>query len=170
MSAKEPIRTEDLARLYDEHSAAVHRLAYSLLSQQQEAEDLTHDVFLLLQRGGFDSDRSSIRSYLLLLTRSMGLNRLNQRLNRRRILQCFRPGCGQHDPVDLHAIEARIHLERALAQLSTREQQILAMNYRENISQSTIASTLDLPLGTVKTISRRALLKLREALSPQQEG
>ena len=92
MSAKDPIRTEDLARLYDEHSAAVHRLAYSLLSQQQEAEDLTHDVFLRLQRGGFDSDRSSIRSYLLLLTRSMGLNRLNQRRNRRRILQCFRPG------------------------------------------------------------------------------
>jgi len=170
VSAKDPIRTEDLARLYDEHSAAVHRLAYSLLSQQQEAEDLTHDVFLRLQRGGFDSDRSSIRSYLLLLTRSMGLNRLNQRRNRRRILQCFRPGYGHHHPVDLHAIEARIHLERALAQLSNREQQILAMNYRENISQCTIASMLDLPLGTVKTISRRALLKLREALSSQQEG
>ena len=165
MSAKDAISPEELGRLYDEHATAVHRLAFSLLAQQQEAEDLTHDVFVRLQRGGYNSDRGSIRNYLLLLTRSMGLNRLNQHNNRRRILQWFLPSRQQHEPIDLHAIEAQIKLEEAMAQLSQREQQILAMNYREDISQSTIAATLNLPLGTVKTISRRALLKLRHALT-----
>jgi len=170
VSPKDAITAEDLACLYDEHAPAVHRIAFSILGQQQEAEDLTHDVFLRFQHGGFDSNRGSIRSYLLMLTRSMGLNRLNQYRNRRRILQCFRPGSGKQNPIDLQAIDACINLERALAQLSSREQQILAMNYREDISQSTIAATLQLPLGTVKTISRRALLKLRDALSSQEEG
>lgn len=168
MSAKDAISPEELGRLYDEHAPAVHRLAFSLLAQQQEAEDLTHDVFVRLQRGGYNANRGSVRRYLLLLTRSMGLNRLNQLRNRRRILQWFQPGWRHHEPIDLHAIEAQIKLEEAMAQLSQREQQILAMNYREDISQSAIAVTLNLPLGTVKTISRRALLKLRHALTTQE--
>ena len=119
---------------------------------------------LRFQRGGFNSERGSIRHYLLLLTRSMALNRLNQHHNRRRILECFRPGYGQQNPIDLQAIDEHLSLELALSKLSPREQQILAMNYHKGISQNTIASTLQLPLGTVKTISRRALLKLRNAM------
>jgi RNA polymerase sigma-70 factor (ECF subfamily) len=170
VSSHEAISPEELALLYDEHSAAVHRLAFSLLSQRQEAEDLTHDVFLRLQRGGFDSNRGEIRQYLLLLTRSMGINRINKHRNRRRILERFRPAHSQQDPMDLQSVDARYQLERALAQLSSREQQILAMNYHQDISQSNIAESLHLPLGTVKTISRRALLKLRNALSSQEEN
>ncbi len=170
MSSKDAISPEELASLYDDHAAAVHRLAFSLLSQRQEAEDLTHDVFLRLQRGGFNPDRGSIRHYLLLLTRSMGINRIKKRRNRRQILESFRPGHGQHDPIDLQAVDACVSLERALAELSTREQQILTMNYRQEISQSAIAAALKLPLGTVKSISRRALLKLRNALASQEES
>lgn len=44
------------------------------------------------------------------------------------------------------------------------------MNYHQDISQSNIAASLQLPLGTVKTISRRALLKLRHALSSHEEN
>ena len=164
MTSKKEISPEELGRLYDDHATAVYRLAFSLLSQQQEAEDLTHDVFLRFQRGGFDSERGSIRHYLLLLTRSMALNRLNQHHNRRRILKFFRPGYGQQNPIDLQAMDERCSLELALSELSPREQQILAMNYHKGMSQNTIATTLQLPLGTVKTISRRALLKLRNAL------
>ena len=168
MKSKNEISPEELGRLYDDHATTVYRLAFSLLSQQQEAEDLTHDVFLRFQRGGFNSERGSIRHYLLLLTRSMALNRLNQHHNRRRILECFRPGYGQQNPIDLQAIDEHLGLELALSKLSPREQQILAMNYHKGISQNTIASTLKLPLGTVKTISRRALLKLRNAMVSHQ--
>ena len=169
MSSTDVVSPEQLALLYDDHAPSVYRLAFSLLSQKQEAEDLTHDVFLRLQRGGFDSNRGEIRQYLLLLTRSMGINRINKRRNRRQILERFRPGHGQQNPVDLQAIDARFRLEKALAELSPREQQILTMNYRQDISQSNIADSLQLPLGTVKTISRRALLKLRSALSSQED-
>ncbi len=170
VSAKDALSPDALARLYDEHAPAVHRLAFSLLFQRQEAQALTHDVFLRLQRGGFNPDRGAIRHYSLLLTRSMGINRIKKRRNRRRILENFRPRHGQHDPIDLQAVEARVSLERALAELSPREQEILTMTYREEISQSAIAASLQMPLGTVKTISRRALLKLRDALSSQEQS
>ena len=60
----------------------------------------------------------------------MALNRLNQHHNRRRILEYFRPGYRQQNPVDLQAMDDRFRLESALSELSPREQQILAMNYR----------------------------------------
>ena len=170
MSSPGAMNPEELGRLYDDNAAAVHRLAFRIRSQRQEAEDLTHDVFLRVRRGGYSSERVSIRQYLLLLTRSMSLNRLRKLSNRRRILKYFKPGSGSNEPIDIQAIDAYVNLELALCQLSSREQQILVMSYREDISQSNIARTLQLPLEAVKTISRRALLKLRHALSSQQRS
>ena len=118
----------------------MYRVARSLLSQEQDAEDLTHDVFVRLQKGGFDSKRRAIRPYLLLLTRSMGLNRLKKKHNRHRILQVFRPVQPHIESVDLEAMDAQIKLEQALAELASQEQRILIMSYREDMSQSRIAA------------------------------
>ena len=68
---------------YKEHAEAVLRLAKTFLKDQAKAEDLTHDVFERLWRGNqFQKDRGSLRSYLLLMTRSKTLNQLNQNKKR----------------------------------------------------------------------------------------
>ena len=99
----------------------------------------------------------------------MGLNRLKKKHNRHRILQVFRPVQSHIESVDLEAMDAQIKLEEALAELASQEQRILIMSYREDMSQSKIASELHLPLGTIKSISRRALLKLRKSMSLQTD-
>ena len=64
---------------YQDHAEAVLRLAKTYLKDQAKAEDLTHDVFERLWRGNkYQEDKGSLRSYLLLMTRSMALNLLNQ--------------------------------------------------------------------------------------------
>jgi RNA polymerase sigma-70 factor (ECF subfamily) len=71
---------------------------------------------------------------------------------------------------DVFPIEQLSQLERsqevreALAQLSSKEQEILKMAYYEGLSQTEIATKLNIALGTVKSRSRRSLLKLRQAL------
>ena len=73
---------------YQDHAEAVLRLAKTYLKDQAKAEDLTHDVFERLWRGNqFQEDKGSLRSYLLMMTRSMALNQLNQHKNRRSILE-----------------------------------------------------------------------------------
>ena len=47
------------------------------------------------------------------------------------------------------------------------ERVVIVMAYAEDLSQSEIAERLGWPLGTVKTRTRRALLRLREALAEE---
>jgi RNA polymerase sigma factor (sigma-70 family) len=64
---------------------------------------------------------------------------------------------GGHDVVDLMD---------ALAQLPVRDRAVIALRYLEDMSVRDVAAALDLPEGTVKSQSSRALARLGELLSP----
>jgi RNA polymerase sigma-70 factor (ECF subfamily) len=64
-------------------------------------------------------------------------------------------------------IEVRDEAARAreyIQQLRPQERQILDLSINQGLSQREIASVTNLPLGTVKTHSRRGLIRLRELL------
>lgn len=56
----------------------------------------------------------------------------------------------------------------AVAALDAGERAALELAYFSDLSQSQIARRLDIPLGTVKTRIRGAMIKLRQALSGQR--
>jgi RNA polymerase sigma-70 factor (ECF subfamily) len=55
----------------------------------------------------------------------------------------------------------------ALAAMPDVERTVILLAYQQELSQSEIAERLDWPLGTVKTRTRRALLRLREVLGTE---
>jgi len=61
--------------------------------------------------------------------------------------------------------ESVVEIASALAVLAPEERQAILLAYRDGLSQSEIAAHLGWPLGTVKTRSRRALRRLRDAIS-----
>ena len=52
-----------------------------------------------------------------------------------------------------------------MTELPANQRKVLEMAYFDGLSQSEIAEGLKIPLGTVKTHKRNALLKLRQVLS-----
>jgi RNA polymerase sigma-70 factor (ECF subfamily) len=160
---------DDLGALYDACGSAVHRLALRLSRSSQEAEDLTHDVFLRFwQQGRYEPARGPVLAYLLLLTRSMAINRLNQRRNRWQLLQRWSqqlfPAAvpGPQQEAEEEDLAARVRT--ALASIPANQRQVLEMAYYEGLSQSAIGERLQLPLGTVKSRSRQGLIRLRDLL------
>ena len=153
---------------YKEHAEAVLRLAKTFLKDQAKAEDLTHDVFERLWRGNqFQKDKGSLRSYLLLMTRSMALNQLNQNKNRHSILERWRGEFKQEissSETDLQASERAAELQLCIARLSKKQRLIIEQCYLQGKTQQQIAEDLAMPLGSVKTNARRGLIAIRQML------
>jgi len=62
-------------------------------------------------------------------------------------------------------IDARSEILWLLAKLSRQQRAVLVLKYFEDMSESDVAATLSIPLGTVKSTSSRALERMRRALS-----
>jgi RNA polymerase sigma-70 factor (sigma-E family) len=74
------------------------------------------------------------------------------------------PAAGvHHDSPDL-----RLTMLDALAQLPVRDRAIVILRFWEDCSVERVADVLDIPVGVVKTQTRRSLAKLRELLSAEQ--
>ena len=63
------------------------------------------------------------------------------------------------------AVEARL-AARALKTLQPEQRRLVAMSVLQGLSHSEIAEATRMPLGTVKSTLRRALLSVRESLQP----
>jgi RNA polymerase sigma-70 factor (ECF subfamily) len=147
----------------------VFRLALRLCRSRQEAEDLTHDVFLRFWRQGrYEPGRGPVLAYLLMLTRSMAINRINQRRNRWQLIQRWSsqlfPTAGSLPGERAEADQLAERVRAALEAIPANQRQVLELAYYEGMSQSAIGDHLQIPLGTVKTRSRQGLIRLREQL------
>lgn len=161
-----------LGMLYDRYGLLVYRLIYRMLNNSQEAEDLTQEIFLNLQvKSKFDPQRGSFYTYLMTLTRSRTIDRLRSKRSKGRFWQNIgklKDSIEQHksnSPMEFVSTEEISNQVRnALQYLSPHQRQVLELSYYEGLSQSEIAKRLNIPLGTVKTHSRRGLIQLRKNL------
>ncbi|NJL47708.1 MAG: sigma-70 family RNA polymerase sigma factor [Leptolyngbyaceae cyanobacterium SM2_5_2] len=168
-------QTDALAILYDRYAQMVYTLAFRMLSNPAEAEDLTQEVFVSFwQRRQYDPNRGSVGSFLATYTRSRALDRLRVSGGRVAILQRFQrltlASSSMQTPLDQATrAEQQQQLRDALAQLPATERQVLEIAYFEGLSQTQIAEKLGIPLGTVKSRSRQGLLRLRDLLQPPDQ-
>ncbi len=161
-----------LGTLYDRYGLLVYRLIYRMLNNTTEAEDLTQEIFLSLQeKPNYNPQRGSFYTYLMMLTRSRTIDRLRSKRSQGNLLQNLGKMKdviskeNKANPLEIASAEEReIKVRKSLEYLSDNQRQILELSYYEGLSQSEIAARLKIPLGTVKTHSRRGLLKLKKNL------
>ncbi|MEB3121870.1 MAG: sigma-70 family RNA polymerase sigma factor [Snowella sp.] len=158
-----------LGILYERYGEVVYRFALRILGNAQEAEDLTQEVFLTLWRNqSYDPKRGSMLAFLNTLTRSKSIDRYRQRQAQWRSLEKLGKSNflePRNDLMDKLALkETSFQVREAMATLPTHQRIVLEMAYFDGLSQSEIAEDLKIPLGTVKSHKRNALLKLRQVL------
>ena len=154
----------DMARIVAEHHAAVYRYAYRLTGSEPDAEDLTQQVFLIVQEKLVQlRSPDSAQSWLFTILRNCFLK---SRQKRRPI-----PAGNLSFDVDSVAMEipeepvvSSDRLQGALDQLPEKFRVVLTMFYYEDLSYREIAEQLQVPIGTVMSRLARAKRHLRSRL------
>ncbi len=162
------------AMLYHRHSAALLGLLFQILRSRAEAEDVLQEVFLQVwrQAGDFDAERGKPAVWLVMLARSRALDRLETIAARRRTLNRSSDAISESAPdAAEHAIwaEDRSRLVEALADIPDAQREVILLAYFGGLSQTEVAVRLDKPLGTVKSLARLGLEKLRRRLRLRNE-
>lgn len=165
-------RPEALAALHDRHAPHLLALARRILDSAGEAEDVVQEVFVHVwnHASRYDPSRSSVSTWLVLITRSRAIDRLRHR----QVVDRAHEAAQRDVPPEEHASpdgvesvfirERRERVRRELETLPPEQRQVLEMAFYQGLSQTEIAARADLPLGTVKTRTLLAMKKLRSAL------
>lgn len=159
-----------LAALYDQHGGRLMDLAYRILGETGEAEEVLQEVFLYVWKAAatYDGSRGSVLAWLIVATRSRAIDRLRSRRGALHTSLDQVPEAAS--PEDLEAASAEREWESlcrgAIGELPKEQRLALELAYFEGLTHQEIAEKTATPLGTVKTRIRLGLMKLRERIRP----
>lgn len=158
------------AALVEEHQRYVYNLALRVVKDENEALDLTQETFVRAWTAlpNFRG-QSQFRTWLYRIVTNLCYNRLP---NLRRSLHDLGDDVMEDIPEphfnspasEFESNEVRQHLNAAIQNLDSNYQLLITLRYQNELSYEEIASTLNLPLGTVKTGIFRAKEQLRKTL------
>jgi RNA polymerase sigma-70 factor (ECF subfamily) len=156
------------------HQAAMFKLAYLLLDDADEAEDVTQEAFIRAYRalGRFDPDRP-LRPWLMTICANLARNR---RRSAGRRLYALRRLINKQPNLPT-SVEDRTSqrwqaqtLRQAVQRLSHDDQQVIYLRYFLDMSVEETASTLDVAGGTIKSRLHRALDRLHSVIEQEFPG
>jgi RNA polymerase sigma-70 factor, ECF subfamily len=158
-----------LAELYRRHAGAVFALAKRVLWDQAMAEEVVQEVFLRFwgHPERFDSERGSLRSYLLAITHGQAVDLLRSEGSRRVREQREARATAEagydleHEVWDLALAE---HVRQALSSLPATERRAIELAYFGGCTYREVATLLEEPEGTVKSRIRAGLRRLHALL------
>jgi len=166
-----------------ESSTLAFRVAYGVLRQRQDAEDVAQEAFVKAYRSYTQlRDRDRFRAWLVRITWRLALDR--QRADRRRTVRedrsapdrledtrrpgPFGPGAGAAEDDVLARERARL-LWNAIDALSEKLRVTIVLANMEGHDVDEVARLLDVPVGTVKSRLFDARRKLKESLQWMQK-
>jgi RNA polymerase sigma-70 factor (ECF subfamily) len=160
-----------LRSLSDRYSGVLTALARRIAGNEHDAEDIVADALWQAWRSArdFDPSRGSAASWLITITRSRAIDHVRARKTAGRPVPYDPAPATAESPSAGMVLSERAHIVRAaLNDLGEHERTALQMAYYADLSQTEIAERLGVPLGTIKTRMRAAMIKLRKTLAGQR--
>ena len=152
--------------LYDNYSGALLSVIHNIISDIDLANDVLQEVFVKIWRQieSYDETKGRLFTWMLNIsrnasidtTRSKGFqqNKQNQELSE----HVYDNSGSSEIPID------QIGLRKVVHQLKEEYRILMELTYFQGYTQDEIAKMLDIPLGTVKTRLRNALIQLRTVI------
>ena len=161
--------------LYRRFAGRIYGLGLVMLGGDAAAQDLVQDTFVKLWRSAerYDRSRGKLETWVLLMARSLAIDAIRRRVLEARTLERV-----EH-PLDVDqapgpddravTLDLTDRARRAMSSLPPEQRAALELAYLGGKTSAEISDLEGIPVGTAKTRIRAALLRLREAMAPDDE-
>jgi len=158
-------REEQFAALVERQARFVYRVAYSVVKNAEDAEDVVQEAFLKLYRTGAWRGMEEEKAYLARVAWRIAVGRV-QRLPRREMVggEDAMDGLvsGESSPEDLAMRRSEeLRLRQLIEELPEDLRQTLRLSSLEEMSSREVGMVMGIPEGTVRTRLMRARAELR---------
>jgi RNA polymerase sigma factor (sigma-70 family) len=150
--------------LYDHYSGALYNVILAIVPEQEQASDVLQEVFIKIWRmaESYDATKGRLFTWMLNIARNASIDMVrsksyqNSQQNRELTETVYDSGGNTATNID------KIGLRKLVHTLKDDYKILVELSYFEGFTQDEISKMLNIPLGTVKTRLRAALLQLRE--------
>src|SRR5699024_3346450 len=154
--------------LYEKHISFVFRIALHVTGNKQEAEDVCHDVFLEVYQKAvqYQVSKGSVEAWLAIRTKSRALDLVRKKkpLLQNTLEELLSGEEAGADKQFLSEFEKDTVL-KALEHLPKEQREAIYRSYFQEKTHKEIASTMNRPLRSVKSLIRYGLNNLRKQKS-----
>jgi RNA polymerase sigma factor (sigma-70 family) len=160
---------EAFSYLYDHYSAALYGLLLRIVRDEEQAQDLLQESFIKIWKNisSYDSTKGRLFTWMLNISRNHALDLLRSKgyksgstiqpiENSVHLVADSSENPGRHD---------HIGMEKVMEKLTPEQRTLIQKIYYEGFTYEETSQALNLPLGTVKTRIRSAIIHLRKLLS-----
>ncbi len=167
------------SEFYDRYSPRIYALLLHMLRAEEDAQDLLQEIFVLVWQKApqYLESRGNLASWVMSLARNRAVDELRSRRHRDKSQETEFPQVSEDRPeidhmmiesktpdMGLHAADAQREVHKALKELSHEQRSIVDMAYFGGLTHVEIADRLEMPVGTVKTKMRQAIMKMGRGL------
>jgi RNA polymerase sigma factor (sigma-70 family) len=152
--------------LYDNYSGALHSIILNIVPDHDLASDVLQEVFIKIwkQMDTYDDGKGRLFTWMLNIARNAGIDRVrsksyqNSRQNRELTENVYDSAGATRTQTDHIGLRQWVH------KLKDDYKMLVELSYFQGYTQDEIAKMLNMPLGTVKTSLRTALIQLRQII------
>lgn len=161
---------EAFGKLYDMHVDRLYRHVYYRVGNEQDAEDLTQQVFLKAWQAihKYEITASPFVAWLMTISHNLVVDFYRTRKEKVHLeveVLASDPASSPERATEASLEQQR--LRRAILRLGADEQQVVIMRFIEGFEFAEIASLMKKKQGNVRVILHRALVKLRNTLDKE---
>jgi RNA polymerase sigma factor (sigma-70 family) len=154
--------------LYDNYSGSLYSVILSIITDKELANDVLQEVFVKIWRQieTYDAVKGRLFTWMMNITRNASIDTLrskgyqNSQQNRELTEAVYDTAGSISSNID------KIGLRKLVHSLKPDYKVLVELAYFQGYTQEEISKLLDIPLGTVKTRLRAALIQLREIVKP----
>jgi RNA polymerase sigma factor (sigma-70 family) len=152
--------------LYMHYRGALHSVIFQIVNEQETSNDILQEVFITVCKNidKYDAQKGRLFTWLHTLARNAAIDKLrskNYKVNKKiedidNYVFSIDSNTVSYQNVNAIGLRKQVHL------LREDYKNVLELSYFNGFTQEEISKILEIPLGTVKTRLRNALIEIRK--------